>query len=138
LEKKGFSIYSDIAGDFPEMNFDGEAIASVLVNLLSNAMKFSQDKKEVTVKLFRDNGNAILQVADKGIGIPRDEISKIFRRFYRSENKIVSDTRGSGLGLTLVNHIVEAHGGTIDVESEIGKGSRFTVRLPMADIEKDQ
>jgi signal transduction histidine kinase len=138
LEKKGFSIYSDIAGDLPEMNFDGEAIASVLVNLLSNAMKFSQDKKEVTVKLFRDNGNAILQVADKGIGIPRDEISKIFRRFYRSENKIVSDTRGSGLGLTLVNHIVEAHGGTIDVESEIGKGSRFTVRLPMADIEKDQ
>ncbi|HEY5124031.1 MAG TPA: ATP-binding protein, partial [Ignavibacteria bacterium] len=116
LEKKGFVIHKDIARDLPEMNFDGEAIASVLINLLSNAMKFSPKEKEVTVKLFRDNGNAILQVADKGIGISQKEISKIFQRFYQSENKIAAETKGSGLGLTLVKHITEAHGGTIEVE----------------------
>ncbi|HUV00670.1 MAG TPA: ATP-binding protein [Bacteroidales bacterium] len=135
LEKKGFVILSDIARDLPEMNFDGEAIASVLINLLSNAMKFSLKEKEVTVKLFRDNGNAVLQVADKGIGISQKEISKIFLRFYQSENKIASEARGSGLGLTLVKHITEAHGGTIEVESEVGKGSRFTVRIPLCGLE---
>lgn len=131
LEKKGFAIHKEIALDLPEMNFDGEAIASVLINLLSNAMKFSLKDKEVTVKLFRDNGIAVLQVADKGIGISPGEVSKIFQRFYQSENKTASETRGSGLGLTLVKHITEAHGGTIEVESEVGKGSRFTVRIPL-------
>jgi signal transduction histidine kinase len=130
LEKKGFVIHKDIVRDLPEINFDGEAIASVLVNLLSNAMKFSPKEKEVTVKLFRDNGNIVLQVADKGIGISQKEILKIFQRFYQAENNIASEAKGSGLGLTLVKNIIEAHGGTIEVESEVGKGSRFTVRIP--------
>ena len=137
LEKKGFAIHNDIDRDLPEMNFDGEAIASVLINLLSNAVKFSPKEKEVNVKLFRDNGNAVLEIADKGIGIPKKEIPKIFERFYQAENMISSEAKGSGLGLTLVKHVVEAHGGTIEVESEVGKGSRFTVILPKADTEKD-
>jgi len=132
LEKKGFVIHDDISRDLPEMNFDAEAIASAMINLLSNAIKFSPDKKEVTVKLFRDNGNAVLQVADKGIGISQKEIPKIFQRFYQSDNKIGSETRGSGLGLTLVKHIIEAHGGTVEVESELGKGSMLTVRIPVS------
>jgi two-component system phosphate regulon sensor histidine kinase PhoR len=136
LEKKGFIIHKDIAQDLQEMNFDGEAIASVLVNLLSNAMKFSPKEKEVTVKLFRDNGNAVLQVADKGIGISQKEIPKIFQRFYQSENKIASEAKGSGLGLTLVKNIIEAHKGRIEVESEPGKGSTFSVILPVKDPEK--
>jgi signal transduction histidine kinase len=134
LEKKGFAIHSDISCDLPEMNFDGEAIASVLVNLLSNAMKFSPKEKEVTVKLFGDKGNAVLQVADKGIGISQKEIPKIFQRFYQSDNKIASEAKGSGLGLTLAKHIIEAHGGTIEVESEVGNGSRFVVRIPLLGI----
>jgi signal transduction histidine kinase len=132
LEKKGFVIKEEIASDLPGMNFDGEAVASVLINLLSNAMKFSLNKKEVTVKLFRDNGNAVLQVADKGIGISPKEKSRIFKRFYRSKNETVFETRGSGLGLTLVKHITEAHGGQIKVESEPGKGSIFSVILPFS------
>ena len=138
LEKKGFTIHSDIASDLPEMNFDGEAIESVLINLLSNAMKFSPKEKEVTIKLFRDNGNAVLQVVDKGIGISQKEIPKIFERFYQSENKVSSETRGSGLGLTLVKHIIEAHGGEVGVESEPGKGSTFSVMLPITDNGKVQ
>jgi len=132
LEKKGFSVQANIATDLLEMNFDGDAIASILVNLLSNAMKFSPKDKEVTVKLFKKNGNAVLQVADKGIGISPREISRIFKRFYRSKHEIVSETRGSGLGLTLVKHITEAHGGRITVESEPGKGSIFSVILPFS------
>lgn len=132
LEKKGFAVHSDISMDLPEMNFDGEAIASVLINLLSNAMKFSHKDKEVTVKLVRDNGNAVISVTDKGVGISQKEIPKIFERFYQSVNKITVEARGSGLGLTLVKHIVEAHGGIVEVESEIGKGSTFIVKIPLA------
>ena len=133
LEKKGFVIHKDIAQDLPEMNFNAEAIASVLINLLSNAMKFSLKEKEVTVKLFREDGNVVLQVADKGIGIAPKDIPKIFLRFYQSENKNVSEARGSGLGLTLVKHITEAHNGRIQVESEPGNGSTFSVILPISD-----
>jgi signal transduction histidine kinase len=133
LEKKGFVIHKDIAQDLPELNFNAEAIASVLINLLSNAMKFSLKEKEVTVKLFREDGNIVLQVADKGVGIAPKDIPKIFQRFYQSENKNISEARGSGLGLTLVKHITEAHNGKIQVESEPGKGSIFSVILPISD-----
>ena len=132
LEKKGFAIQTDIASDLLEMNFDGEAIASVLVNLLSNALRFSPKKREVIVKLFRDNGNAVLQVEDKGIGISPKEVSKIFKRFYRSKNNNVPESGGSGLGLTLVKHIADAHGGRVEVESQPGKGSIFSVILPIS------
>jgi len=138
LEKKGFSIKENIATDLPEMNFDREAVASILVNFLSNAMKFSPKDKEVTIRLFKKNENAVLQIADKGIGISPREISRIFKRFYRSKHEIVSESRGSGLGLTLVKHITEAHGGRIEVESEPGKGSIFSVILPFSYPKKDK
>jgi two-component system phosphate regulon sensor histidine kinase PhoR len=95
-------------------------------------MKFSPNEKEVTIRLFRRNGQAVLQVADKGIGISPQDKSRIFNRFYRAKNDVVSETRGSGLGLTLVKHITEAHGGTIEVESESGKGSVFSIILPIS------
>jgi len=138
LEKKGFSVQANIASDLPEMNFDGEAIASILVNLLSNAMKFSPKDKKVTIRLFKKSENAVLQIADKGIGISPREISRIFKRFYRSNHEVVSESRGSGLGLTLVKHIAEAHGGRIEVESEPGKGSIFSVILPFSYPKKDK
>ena len=131
LEKKGFAVQEEISPEMPEMAFDQEAMASILVNLLSNAMKFSSGKKDVTVRLFREDGNAVLQVEDKGIGIPPKDLPKIFQRFYRSDQEVVLETRGSGLGLTIVQHIVEAHGGRIQVSSEPGKGSVFSVILPV-------
>jgi two-component system phosphate regulon sensor histidine kinase PhoR len=130
LEKKGFKIQAEIAHDLPQMDFDPEAMASVLINLLSNAMKFSPGRKEVAVRLFKEKNSAVLRVEDKGIGISPRETSKIFRRFYRVKNKITSETGGSGLGLTLVKHITEAHGGRVKVESQPGEGSIFSVILP--------
>lgn len=132
LEKKGFKINTEISRELPEMDFDPEAIASVLINLLSNAIKFSTDRKEVTVRLFKDNDNAVLRVEDKGIGISPGETSKIFQRFYRVRNKVTTESSGSGLGLTLVMHIIEAHGGTIKVESKLGEGSAFSIILPIS------
>jgi len=131
LEKKGFTVHEDIAPDLPEMKFDREALASALINLLSNAMKFSPGDKEVTVRLFRRDGQAVLQVVDKGIGIAPQDLAGVFKRFYRVKSSLVSDTSGSGLGLTLVKHTAEAHGGTVEVESEPGKGSVFSVILPI-------
>ena len=133
LEKKGFEVDSQIDSNLPEMSFDVEAIASVLVNLLSNAMKFSSDRKEVTVRLFKMGQWAVMQVEDKGIGIARQEQAEIFKRFYRVKQKADSQTQGSGLGLTLVKHIAEAHGGKVEVESEPGKGSVFSILLPLSD-----
>ena len=138
LEKKGFKIQAEIAPDLPELNFDREAIASVLVNLLSNAMKFSPHRKEVTVGLFKEKNCAVLRVEDKGIGISVKEISKIFKRFYRVKDKVSAETGGSGLGLTLVKHTIEGHGGRVKVESQPGEGSIFSVILPFPGPEEEQ
>jgi signal transduction histidine kinase len=132
LEKKGFSVNGQIDRNLPEIIFDAEAIASILVNLLSNAMKFSPDVKEVTVRLFMRDRWAVLQIEDKGIGIARQEQAKIFKRFYRVKQNADTQTQGSGLGLTLVKHITEAHGGMVEVESEPGKGSVFSILLPLS------
>jgi len=82
------------------------------------------------VKLYRDNGSVRLEVIDHGIGIPPGEQHKIFEKFYRVGDPLVHNTKGSGLGLSLVRHIVQAHGGEISVESAPGKGSKFTIALP--------
>jgi signal transduction histidine kinase len=124
-------VITEISNGIPDTEFDEEALSSVLINLLSNAMKFSPSTKEISVKLFCDDKNVILEVADMGVGITPKEVSRIFDRFYRAENKYVSKTRGSGLGLTLVKHIVDAHHGRISVRSEPGEGSVFTVFLPI-------
>ncbi|MCJ7580366.1 MAG: ATP-binding protein [Candidatus Aminicenantes bacterium] len=132
LEKKGFSIEEEIASDLPDIVFDKEAIASVLINLLSNAIKFSPEQKEVRVTVYRKDESIGFQVADQGIGISPEARSKIFERFYRLQNRTTSESQGSGLGLTLVKHIVEAHGGKICVDSEPEKGSVFSVYIPIS------
>ena len=111
---------------------DREAIARALVNLVNNALKYSSDEKFLGVKLYRDNGVVKLEVADHGIGIARRDQSKIFEKFYRAGDLLVHNTKGSGLGLSLVRHITHAHGGEVEVESAPGKGSKFTLSLPLA------
>lgn len=137
LENNGFILKENLSNDIPVMRLDKEAIASVLINLLSNALKYSQKKKEIIVRLFKEVDFAVLQVEDKGIGIPQKEISNIFQRFYKISQKETAETGGSGLGLTLVKHIIEAHKGRVEVQSQLGAGSIFSIYLPFSNLNKD-
>src|SRR5438094_8377697 len=129
IEQQGFALEESIDSDLPAVRVDQEAIARALVNLVNNALKYSQDEKYLGVKLYRDNGAVKLEVADKGIGIARRDQGKIFEKFYRAGDPLVHNTKGSGLGLSLVRHITEAHGGEIEVETYQGTGSKFIMCL---------
>jgi signal transduction histidine kinase len=131
IEQNGFALEQNIADDLPPVRVDREAIARSLLNLINNALKYSQDQKYLGVNLYRANGSLKLEVVDCGIGIPRSEQPKIFEKFYRVGDPLVHNTKGSGLGLALVRHIVLAHGGQVWVESAPGKGSKFTIALPL-------
>jgi signal transduction histidine kinase len=132
IEQQGFTFEERIDADVPKLYVDREAIARALVNLVNNALKYSDEEKFLGVNLYRANGEVKLEVADHGIGITRREQTKIFEKFYRTGDPLVHNTKGSGLGLSLVRHITEAHGGDIAVESTPGKGSKFVLSLPLA------
>jgi len=131
IEQNGFAFEENISGDIPPLNVDREAIARSLLNLVNNALKYSKDQKYIGVSLYRSNGSVKLEVQDRGIGIAADEQDKIFEKFYRCGDPLVHNTKGSGLGLSLVRHIAQAHGGTVFVESVPEKGSKFTIALPI-------
>ena len=131
IEQNGFAFEERISEDVPPLRVDREAMARSLLNLVNNALKYSQDRKFIGVNLFRDNGAVKLEVVDHGIGIPVHEQGKIFEKFYRVGDPLVHNTKGSGLGLSLVRHIVQAHGGQVLVDSAPGRGSKFTITLPV-------
>ncbi len=110
---------------------DLEAVTTVLVNLLENALKYTGDDKQISFRGFVADGRACYEVSDNGLGIDPDEQGRIFQRFYQSDRRLARSHDGCGLGLSLVQSIVRAHGGTVAVRSEPGKGSTFTVRLPL-------
>ncbi len=131
IEHQGFTLDLDVAEDLPEMETDPEALSQALINLLNNAIKYSPDKKSITVSVRREGDRVLLSVADRGIGIPKAEQKRIFEKFYRVESSLVHTTKGSGLGLALVQHITEAHGGRVELVSVPGEGSTFTLSLPV-------
>lgn len=131
IEQHGFTFEQQIADDLPPIQVDREAIARSLLNLVNNSIKYSSDDKYLRVNLYRENGSVKLEVVDHGIGIPRGEQHRVFEKFYRVGDPLVHNTKGSGLGLSLVKSIVSAHGGSVWVESNQGRGSKFTVALPV-------
>ena len=131
IEQQGFALEEHIDPGIPSVKVDREAIARALVNLVNNALKYSDNEKFLGVRLYREQSVLKLEVSDRGIGIERHEQSRIFEKFYRTCDPLVHNTKGSGLGLSLVRHITEAHGGDVEVESTPGRGSKFTLRLPL-------
>jgi signal transduction histidine kinase len=127
----GFDIQTNIQPDLPPVLIDRDAMAQAISNLLDNAIKYSGEVKQLSITTEMHGTDLSIEIADHGIGIPRAEHAKIFEKFYRVGNGLVHDVKGSGLGLSLVKHIIEAHQGTISVESEVGRGSRFTILLPL-------
>ena len=132
IEQQGFALEEHIDPGIPAVKVDREAIARALVNLVNNALKYSSNEKFLGVRLYREQSVLKLEVSDRGIGIERHEQSRIFEKFYRTCDPLVHNTKGSGLGLSLVRHITRAHGGEVEVESTPGRGSKFTLSLPLA------
>lgn len=132
MRQCGFQVLLDRPAEpLPPVRIDADAMGQALHNLLDNAVKYSRDSKRIEVRLGRDNDHVEVSVRDHGIGIAREEQEKIFERFHRVPTGLVHDVKGNGLGLSIVHHVVRAHGGTVKVESEPGRGSTFFIRLPV-------
>ena len=114
------------------MRGDRAQLGLLLSNLLDNALRFTPAKGTVCVRLDATESRAVIQVSDTGHGIPAGELPRVFERFYRVDKARARQTGGTGLGLAIVRHVAEAHGGTVRVDSELGRGSTFTVTLPVA------
>jgi len=127
----GREIRLEITGEIPTLRADADALSRALANLLSNAVKFTPPGKAIHVGLSSDGENVVLEVEDEGIGIHADEVGKVFEKFFQGRNVLDQSVKGTGLGLTLVKHIVEAHGGRILVESRLGLGSKFSMVFPI-------
>jgi signal transduction histidine kinase len=131
VRHKDFVIQLEIEKPLPEIKADRESINQAITNLIDNAVKYSGDSRNIIVRAYAEDQYLIFTVKDFGIGIRKEEIDKVFERFYRGGNELTRTVKGSGLGLTLVKQIVEAHHGKIEVDSEVGNGSTFTVRIPL-------
>jgi signal transduction histidine kinase len=128
LESKGMTIVNDITGI--NLNFDRDRIIRVLINLVGNAIKFSEPGSSVEIYALERPDDIVVKIRDHGRGIPRAALPHVFDRFWQVEEKDRTERGGSGLGLSICKAIVEAHNGTINVESELGKGSIFSFTLP--------
>ena len=132
LESAGFALACDLPSGPLPVKGDRDALAQVLVNLLSNAEKYSVEKKEIAVRAKSENGFIAVQVLDRGAGVPRGCEEKIFEQFFRAHDSLSSGIQGSGLGLTLARQIARAHGGDVMSAGRDGGGSCFTLRLRLA------
>jgi signal transduction histidine kinase len=127
LAQQGFKVDVAVEAGLPEVPMDADAVSQALANLIDNAIKYSEGRKVLTVEATLRAGGLALTVGDEGIGIPREEQERIFDKFYRVGRSETQGRRGSGVGLALVRHVAEAHGGRVDVDSRPGQGSRFTL-----------
>ncbi len=123
-------LHREIEPNLPAVTADADALTTVLINLLDNAHKYTGDDKHIVCRAYCDNGMVCLEVQDNGIGLSRRAVKRVFDRFYQVDQSLSRSRAGCGLGLSIVQFIVKAHGGTIGVTSELGKGTIFSVRLP--------
>ena len=131
MDEVGFELNTITEENLPAINVDRDAISQALINLIDNSIKYSTEVKEIMIEVKKRNSRLLIEVTDKGQGIAKRYHKKIFDKFFRVTAGLVHDVKGNGLGLALVKHIVEAHHGKITVESELKKGSRFIISLPI-------
>jgi signal transduction histidine kinase len=131
LKQQGFELDIQLDEGLPQVRVDRDAIEQAVLNLLSNAMKYSGDSRTIGLKVQREGDRAVIQVVDKGVGIDPNDQEHIFEDFYRVQTRENLSLPGTGLGLSLVSHIAKAHGGSVRVESAPGRGSTFSIILPL-------
>jgi two-component system phosphate regulon sensor histidine kinase PhoR len=134
LEQAGMRLERDVAPDLPELRGDAPALRRAIANLVANAAKFAASGGWIGIRACArpDGGAVVLRVEDRGPGIPRDERERVFEPFYRGPLAERNHAPGSGLGLSLVRHVVRAHGGSVRVEAREGGGAALVVELPAA------
>ncbi len=130
LQEENFELITEISENLPKIHADKTALSHAIQNLIVNGIKYSNGSKSIKIDAFTQDRNIIIAVEDKGIGIDKKDLPHIFEPFYRSKKVVDEQIHGNGLGLSLVKQIVEAHGGKVVVESEMGKGSKFVLQLP--------
>jgi signal transduction histidine kinase len=128
-QSKNIQIVKELEPLF-SVKIDGELIRQVLSNLIENAIKYSPENSTIKVRTKEGHGKIKVSVVDEGPGIPPEELDNVFLKFYRSKQVKTSAIKGTGLGLYLAKYFVELHGGSLKAESQIQKGSRFTVEIP--------
>jgi signal transduction histidine kinase len=131
--QQGFELAVEIDDRIPPALADADALEQAILNLLSNALKYSGEARRIELRLARDGAHAVISVRDWGIGIEPQDVPRIFNKFFRVARPENHHTPGAGLGLTLVDHIVRAHHGFVRVESTLGAGSVFRIHLPLVE-----
>jgi two-component system phosphate regulon sensor histidine kinase PhoR len=129
-EKKGMDISVDVPDQIPDARGDETRISQVILNLVDNAIKYNREKGKVLITAKELKDDIEVSVEDTGMGIPEEDIPRIFERFYRVDKARSRELGGTGLGLSIVKHIVQAHSGSVRLETELGRGSRFIFTLP--------
>jgi two-component system phosphate regulon sensor histidine kinase PhoR len=130
-KQKGLTLEADLAPDLPLLHGDARLLQEALQNLLGNAVRYTSPGGRIRVHAAVQGSEMALSVSDTGIGIPRADQHRIFERFYRADAARSRESGGTGLGLSIAKHLAEAHGGRIQVESEVGRGSTFYIYLPL-------
>jgi signal transduction histidine kinase len=133
LRQQGFHLNVHMEDELPEVRLDRDAIEQAIINLLSNAMKYSGESREIDLRVQKKDGQAVIEVTDQGIGIDTAQQKRIFEKFYRVPSEENDRIGGTGLGLALIFHIVKAHDGYVELQSLLGKGSTFSIHLPLED-----
>jgi two-component system sensor histidine kinase KdpD len=126
-------VISHVGNGLPVVAFDARRIRQVLDNLIDNAIKYSGEESSVVIEAEQIDRELYIRVTDEGIGIPPEDIERVFDRMYRAEQRLTHGSKGLGLGLSVCKGMVEAHGGHIWVESQVGVGSTFCFTLPLID-----
>lgn len=131
IQEKEQTVTLNIEDDLPEIAVDKDGIEQVILNIISNAIKYTDDKGTIDISAYLEGGNVIIRVKDNGMGIPAADQERIFERFYRVEKGRSRDMGGTGLGLSIAKEITEAHGGSIKLESKVSEGTEITIKLPV-------
>jgi signal transduction histidine kinase len=132
LKERHIDFSADLAADASRILADTSQINRIFINIIGNAIKFTPQNGRISIRSIKVDNNARVDISDNGCGIPAESREAVFEEFYRVENAINEQVKGTGLGLALVKHIIEAHGGKIWVESKVGVGSTFSFTLPCA------
>jgi len=129
-KEKGHKLECIVTVPPPDIYADKDSVEQIIVNIISNSIKYTPENGEIKVYVGSVNGNAYFKVIDNGMGIPENDLSRIFERFYRVDKARSRKMGGTGLGLSIVKELVDANNGTIDIKSEVNKGTEVIITLP--------